>query len=89
MATLLSLVVICINTYTVITTLKEFSLHWVSLTGIGILGVCYLLFCVYLVIHMSISMGSTRLMQYDLVRKYIIGSSQDANLGVSPISYSR
>ncbi|XP_048521595.1 protein Malvolio isoform X2 [Dendroctonus ponderosae] len=88
MATLLSLVVICINTYTVIATVKEFSLHWLSLTGIGVLGVCYLLFCVYLVVHMSISMGSTRLLQYDLVRKYVIGTSQDANLGVSPISYS-
>lgn len=88
MATLLSLLVICINIYTVITTVMEFHLHWVYLTLISLLGVCYILFCIYLVIHMSISMGNTRLLRYEFVHKYVMGPV-DASLGVHPVSYSR
>ncbi|KAL1502825.1 hypothetical protein ABEB36_007912 [Hypothenemus hampei] len=88
MATLLSVLVICINIYTVITTVLEFDLHWFPLTLISLLGVCYIIFCLYLVIHMSISMGSTRLLEYEFVKKYVCGPEVDSSLGVYPISYS-
>ncbi|XP_066257784.1 protein Malvolio-like [Euwallacea similis] len=88
MSTLLSLLVICINIYTVITTVFEFDLHWLSLTIISILGICYIFFCIYLVIHMSISMGNTWLLKYDFVNTYIADETAESNLGVYPISYS-
>ncbi|CAG9770852.1 unnamed protein product [Ceutorhynchus assimilis] len=87
MATTLGLTVICINIFTVITTVMEFDLHWFSYTLIAMLGVCYVLFCIYLVIHMTVSMGGTRLLRYDFVNNYVVGPV-DANLGVNPISYS-
>jgi len=89
MSTLLSLLVICINIYTVITTVNGFELHWFALTVISILGVCYILFCIYLVLHMTISMGGTWPLKYQFVRDYIAEPSIDVSLGVHPISYSR
>ncbi|XP_065167478.1 protein Malvolio-like isoform X3 [Atheta coriaria] len=86
-ATLLSIVVIGINTYFVIETVKAAELEWASLTLIVLFGILYLVFCGYLVIHMAISMGNTRLMQYDFVQKYIVGPTDTSTL-TNPSNYS-
>lgn len=87
-ATLLSVVVIGINTYFVVETVHNFNLHWFALTIVVIVGIIYLLFCAYLVAHMAVSMGYKKLLRYKFVTKYVI-SPVDANLSVNPISYSR
>lgn len=63
-STALSVLVIGINIYFVFDTVKEVldkdkenSVQ--ILVGVSIYGVLYLLFCLYLVIHMAISMGAT------------------------------
>ncbi|KAJ3650843.1 hypothetical protein Zmor_016921 [Zophobas morio] len=85
---LLSVVVIAINTYFVVQTMNDLHLHWYALFFVVIIGICYLIFCAYLVIHMAISMGNTNLLRYGLVRRYIMAPT-DAQLSVNPISYSR
>ncbi|CAG9861190.1 unnamed protein product [Phyllotreta striolata] len=85
---LLSIAVIAINTYFVIDLVSSWGLTWFYLVIVAIVGVFYLLFCGYLVIHMAISMGNTNLLRYNAVNKYIVGPV-DATLDISPISYSR
>ncbi|CAG9815191.1 unnamed protein product [Phaedon cochleariae] len=85
---LLSIVVIGINTYFVVNTMNELDLHWFSLLLVIVVGIFYLLFCLYLVVHLIVSIGNTRLLRYDFVNKYVIGPV-DATLDISPISYSR
>lgn len=85
---LLSIVVIAINTYFVINTVNELELHWFPLLVVILVGIFYLLFCVYLVIHMAISMGNTRLLRYGFVSKYVMGPI-DSSLDINPMSYSR
>lgn len=87
-ATLLSVVVIGINTYFVVETVHNLHLHWFALTIVILIGIVYLLFCAYLVIHMAVSMGYSKLLKYKFVTRYVI-SPVDANLSVNPISYSR
>lgn len=87
-ATLLSVVVIGINTYFVINTVNDLELTWFPLLCVILVGICYLIFCAYLVVHMAISMGNIRLTQYDIVKKYV-GSPIDINATVTPVSYSR
>jgi NRAMP (natural resistance-associated macrophage protein)-like metal ion transporter len=84
---LLSVVVIAINTYFVVETMNSLHLHWFALVIVVVIGVCYLIFCAYLVVHMAISMGNTNLLRYGLVKKYIMGPI-DSQLSVNPISYS-
>lgn len=84
---LLSIVVIGINTYFVINTVNELNLHWFPITIIVIVGIMYLIFCAYLVVHMVISMGNTSLLRYGFVKKYVMGPV-DATLDISPISYA-
>lgn len=84
---LLSILVIAINTYFVVNTVYEFNLHWVMIFVIVVIGIIYLLFCVYLVVHMAVSMGNTTLMRYDFITKYVVGPN-DAQLSINPMSYS-
>ncbi|KAK9886485.1 hypothetical protein WA026_016768 [Henosepilachna vigintioctopunctata] len=84
---LLSIVVIGINTYFVIQTVQDRALDWPWLFVVGVIGVLYLVFCVYLVIHMSVSMGCDRLLRYDFVNKFVVGPV-NSNLTVQPINYS-
>lgn len=86
---LLSVVVIGINTYFVIETVKALELEWFALTGVAIVGVFYLLFCTYLVIHMAVSMGNRNLLNYSFVNKYIMSPITESEMSVNPISYSR
>lgn len=85
---ILSIVVITINTYFVVNTVNEHNLHWFFLLVIIIVGIFYLLFCFYLVVHMAISMGNTSLLRYHFVNKYIMGPV-DMTLNIEPISYTR
>ncbi|XP_017777462.1 PREDICTED: protein Malvolio-like isoform X1 [Nicrophorus vespilloides] len=87
-AILLSIVVISINTYVVIDQVNDLDPNWALLTLIVIVGVIYLLFCAYLVIHMLVSMGNISLLEYGFVNKYIMGNS-DSELSSNPSNYSR
>lgn len=61
-ATALSVVVIIINIYFVINTVQEdLPHHWLILYAIVVYSISYLLFCLYLTIHMAVSMGATSL----------------------------
>nr|XP_033336654.1 protein Malvolio isoform X1 [Megalopta genalis]XP_033336655.1 protein Malvolio isoform X1 [Megalopta genalis]XP_033336656.1 protein Malvolio isoform X1 [Megalopta genalis] len=79
-ATALSGLVITINIYFVINTVKPD--HWAKILGITIYSILYLLFCLYLIIHMAVSMGATSLGDHWFVRKYI-GSPVTTTLGLS------
>ncbi|CAL7950972.1 unnamed protein product [Xylocopa violacea] len=82
-ATTLSAVVITINIYFVINTVQEdLPHHWAVILAISIYSILYLLFCLYLVIHMSVSMGATFLADYSFVREYI-GTPINTTLGLS------
>ncbi|CAD1469192.1 unnamed protein product, partial [Heterotrigona itama] len=61
-ATALSVVVITINIYFVINTVQDdLPHHWLIILAIVIYSILYLLFCLYLTIHMAVSMGATSL----------------------------
>ncbi|XP_076759914.1 solute carrier family member malvolio isoform X2 [Xylocopa sonorina] len=82
-ATALSALVITINIYFVIDTVqKDLPHHWAVILAISIYSILYLLFCLYLVIHMSVSMGATFLGDYRFVRQYI-GTPVNTTLGLS------
>ncbi|XP_019875752.1 protein Malvolio-like isoform X2 [Aethina tumida] len=85
---LLSLFVIGVNTYVVIDLLNHSHIPWYTVALVVAVGVLYLIFCAYLIIHMAVSMGSSSLLRYDFVSKYIMGPI-DATLQVDPVSYSR
>lgn len=85
---ILSVVVIAINTYFVVNTVNEHHLHWFFLLLVIVIGIFYLVFCFYLVLHMAISMGNTSLLRYNFVNKYIMGPV-DMTLNIHPISYTR
>ncbi|XP_025830765.1 protein Malvolio isoform X2 [Agrilus planipennis] len=86
-ATLLSLVVISINTYFVIETVNDLQLSWFWLMIVILIGILYLIFCVYLVIHMIVSMGYTTIAKYKFVNKYVIGPV-DSKLASNTTAYS-
>ncbi|XP_014615201.1 PREDICTED: protein Malvolio isoform X2 [Polistes canadensis] len=89
-ATALSAVVIIINIYFVINTVQEeVPHHWAIWFGIAILAFLYLIFCIYLIIHMAVNMGAKILSNYSFVRKYISGPV-DNNFGLTnPAIYAR
>ncbi|GJQ81936.1 Mvl [Trypoxylus dichotomus] len=87
-ATLLSVVVIGINTYFIVNTVSDQQLHWPALTLVVLIGIAYLLFCCYLAIHLAISMGNKSLLRFNLVTKYVIGTSE-TDTGISNLGYTR
>ncbi|KAK2586741.1 hypothetical protein KPH14_011773 [Odynerus spinipes] len=89
-ATALSAVVITINIYFVITTVQEdVSPHWAIWLAMSIFAILYLVFCIYLTIHMAINMGATSISNHWLVTKYI-GGPVETNFGLSnPAIYAR
>lgn len=89
-ATALSALVITINIYFVINTVQEdLPHHWAVILAISIYSILYLLFCVYLIIHMAVNMGATSIADHWIVRKYI-GSPVTTTLGLSnPTIYAR
>lgn len=61
-ATILSMVIIGINVCFVIFKFP-YDIHWAYLILVIVYGILYLLFCIYLTIHMAISMGATGLLR--------------------------
>jgi len=89
-AILLSVVVIGINIFFVMSRVQEAELSpgWISL--VVIFAIAYIAFNFYLVIHMSCSIGGTWFTQFSFVRKYVLknsGSLMDS--AESSNSYSR
>ncbi|XP_011503447.1 PREDICTED: protein Malvolio [Ceratosolen solmsi marchali] len=93
-ATALSLVVISINVYFVSETVSELvqndpTYRHIIIPIIVIFAVLYLFFCLYLVIHMCISMGATSLSKFPFIEKYV-GGPIEASFGLTnPVIYSR
>lgn len=81
-AILLSLVVIGINIFFVYNTVDELELNKGIIAVIIIYGVLYLLFCVYLGIHLAVSMGNQTLSKIGFVQKYVIVSDSKLNLNI-------
>ncbi|KAF5304209.1 hypothetical protein FQR65_LT08016 [Abscondita terminalis] len=88
-AMILSLVVIMINTYFVVSTVESLSLNWYGLVLVAIVGVLYLFFCLYLAVHMAISMGATFLTRYQFINRYVCGPTAEGQLTNDPVTYSR
>lgn len=80
-ATLLSVVVIGINTFFVVNTVNGLELEWPTLTLVVFFGILYLLFCLYLTIHMAISMGNESLLRFNWVTKYVMGGTANNDTG--------
>ncbi|XP_050309342.1 protein Malvolio-like isoform X2 [Anthonomus grandis grandis] len=78
---LLTLLVIIVNIYTVIALVLDSDLSWTWLTFLSSIGMAYVFFCMYLVFHMSVSMGNTLLMRYAFINKYVMGPV-DLNLSI-------
>lgn len=88
-ATLLSITVISINIYFVINTVDErLPHHWAVILAFTVFSILYLLFCVYLIIHMAVSMGATRLGNHWFVAKYIGGPIENSFGLTNPAVYS-
>ncbi|XP_011870064.1 PREDICTED: protein Malvolio isoform X2 [Vollenhovia emeryi] len=82
-STALSVLVITINIYFVIQTVREdLPHHWAIYLGMSIYAILYLIFCAYLAIHMAVSMGATSLDNNWFVNKYI-GTPVSPTLGIS------
>jgi hypothetical protein len=48
---------------------------WYFIAGISVVGIAYLLFCLYLTVDMVINMGGERLATYSLVQESILFNS--------------
>ncbi|XP_008211505.1 protein Malvolio isoform X1 [Nasonia vitripennis] len=93
-ATALSILVISINVYFVSQTVSDIvaedpTYRTEIIVGISIFAILYLLFCLYLVIHMAISMGATSLNRFSLINKYIGGPVETSFGLTNPVVYSR
>ncbi|XP_069703805.1 protein Malvolio [Periplaneta americana] len=68
----LSALVIAINIFFVThSVIYEMPPHWALYLFIGLYGIGYILLCIYLLLHMAVSMGNSRLSEYRFVSKYI------------------
>ncbi|KAK4878564.1 hypothetical protein RN001_011070 [Aquatica leii] len=71
MANVVSFGIIGVNTYFVIVTLSHLNLLWYWVVLIAVVATCYTVFCIYLIIHMVVYIGASRLLTFNFVRKYI------------------
>ncbi|XP_017769455.1 PREDICTED: protein Malvolio-like [Nicrophorus vespilloides] len=67
---LLSVVVVSINIFFVVSTVSEQNLPAGAIAAIGVVGFFYLLFCLYLVIHLIASMSET-VAKIPIIQKYV------------------
>ncbi|XP_023715760.1 protein Malvolio isoform X2 [Cryptotermes secundus] len=68
----LSVVVIAINTFFVVhSVIYDIPHEWGIWLALAVFVVFYLFMCTYFVLHMIVSMGNTRLNEYQFVSKYI------------------
>ncbi|XP_019762505.1 protein Malvolio [Dendroctonus ponderosae] len=73
MSIALSLFIIAINVYFVIVAIRDYNFAWPLLVLIGSIAFFYILFCLYLTVHMMVCMGNTRLLEVDWLRRYVLG----------------
>jgi len=63
----LSILVTAINTFFVVhSVMYEIPHHWAILLGIAMYSAFYIFMCIYFALHMIISMGNTRLNEYQV-----------------------
>lgn len=79
---LLSLVIIAINIYFVYNTVDELELSAGLIAAVIVYGVLYLLFCVYLGIHLAVSMGNQTLAKIGFVQKYVMVSDSKLSINI-------
>uniref|UniRef100_A0A336LKU0 CSON013689 protein n=1 Tax=Culicoides sonorensis TaxID=179676 RepID=A0A336LKU0_CULSO len=82
----LSILVITINLYFVTNTVISLNFNGFWITTIILFAIAYVLFNIYLVIHMAVGMGNVRLASHPLVRKFVIPPQSEFD---SPSSYAR
>uniref|UniRef100_A0A6M2DXH6 Putative mn2+ and fe2+ transporter of the nramp family n=1 Tax=Xenopsylla cheopis TaxID=163159 RepID=A0A6M2DXH6_XENCH len=87
-AILLSVLVIAINIYFVVDQVNHGDMTAGYLALIIIFGILYLLFCLYLVLHMSASMGCNSLSNLTFIQKYVMTSDADSSPIDNQTSYS-
>jgi len=79
----LSLLVIAVNTYFVISYVIKLGItNAAFIFFVIVVGIIYLLFCLYLIIDMMISMGSSRISGLPLVRKMFSASTVGNNYSI-------
>ncbi|XP_039275337.1 protein Malvolio isoform X1 [Nilaparvata lugens] len=90
-AVCISAIVIAIDIYFVADSISHLSENWLIVTLIGIYSVIYLLMCIYLTIHMTVSMSSSeRFSNNHLITKYIsVDPLVDYHLDQDNVSNSR
>lgn len=71
-AILLSVIVIAINVFFVYGTLSELNLSAGLITVIVIVAILYLIFVLYLSVHMIASMRNDNLMHIPFIKKYVM-----------------
>lgn len=65
----LSLVVIAINTFFVVhSVIYDIPHQWGIWIAIAVFAIFYIIMCTYLILHMIVSMGNTRLAEYQVSR---------------------
>lgn len=79
---MLSVIIIAINIFFVYNTVDEWELGPGPVAAIVVGGVIYLIFCVYLAIHMAAAMGSKRLARTPWVQKYVLVSDDKLNASI-------
>jgi len=63
----LSTLVVAINTFFVVhSVIYDIPHHWAILLGIALYSAFYILMCIYFALHMIVSMGNTRLNEYQV-----------------------
>lgn len=80
---LLSIIIIAVNIFFVYNTVDEWELGPGPVAAIGVGGVIYLIFCVYLAIHTAVAMGNKTLARKSWVQKYVVvdsGTKLNANI---------
>lgn len=76
------MVIIAINIFFVYNTVQEWEPGTGPVVGIVIVGVLYLLFCIYLAIHLVVAMGNKRLGRVSWVQKYVTVDDSKLNLDI-------
>lgn len=79
---LLSIVVILVNIFFVYNTVDEWELEGGAIAAIGVGAVLYLVFCVYLAIHLAAAMGNKTLRESKFVQKYVTVNDNISRLAI-------
>lgn len=69
---IVSFIIIAVNTFFVQDTLREWDLSPFPLTVVLIVAALYLLFCLYLAVHLAVFMGNKTLAKNRSIQKYFL-----------------